>query len=162
MCVRVYSATGGVWTDPASAPAQTRQTLTSWYSNSLLFITDNTAFQTFSPQSNTNGISSGLYYNRRVSVKHLYCIFGKYSYLIYFFFTLLTLYLLKCFSPSSFQWLLRVCFLLFMVVSCNAECYIYKPRVDLLSVESILDNMKGNQNGWCIFCWGFILRCLMC
>ncbi|XP_002665222.2 beta-microseminoprotein [Danio rerio] len=41
------------------------------------------------------------------------------------------------------MWLLRVCSLLFLVVSCNAECYIYKPRVDLLSVESILDNMKG-------------------
>ncbi|XP_048046253.1 beta-microseminoprotein-like [Megalobrama amblycephala] len=39
--------------------------------------------------------------------------------------------------------LLRVCILLFMVVSCSAECYIQKPEVDLLSPEDIIDHLQG-------------------
>ncbi|XP_059376141.1 beta-microseminoprotein [Carassius carassius] len=39
--------------------------------------------------------------------------------------------------------LLRVCILLFMVVSCSAECYIQKPQVDLSSVHNTTDNLQG-------------------
>ncbi|XP_050990113.1 beta-microseminoprotein [Labeo rohita] len=37
----------------------------------------------------------------------------------------------------------RVCILLFMVVSCSAECYIRKPKVDWSSINNVTGHLQG-------------------